>query len=257
MDTPKYKCGIVLSGGGARGFAHIGVLKALNEHDIYPETISAVSAGAIIGVLYADGYTPDEIFELLHDLDVYKILRIRTPRLGVLKADGLRKVFNQHLRHKRIEELPMPVTICATNFTRAHTEYFEDGNIIEAVLASSAIPLMLKPVSLAGNLYVDGGLMNNLPVQPLLRKCRHIIGVNVNPVNEINKFRSFRNFIDRVVHLSIRANVQNNIQLCTHYIEPAHLMEYHWFKVSAARDIVKLGYDYTKKTLQSGQISMH
>ncbi|MFN4972554.1 MAG: patatin-like phospholipase family protein [Bacteroidota bacterium] len=257
MNTPNYSCGIVLSGGGARGFAHIGVLKALNEHGIYPEAISAVSAGAIVGVLYADGYTPDEIYEIIHDLDLLKVLRIRRPRLGVLKADGLRKVFSTHMRHQRLEELPLPVTICATNFTRAHTEYFEDGNIIDAVLASSAIPLMLKPVSLAGNLYVDGGLMNNLPVEPLINKCRTIIGVNVNPVNEISKFKSFRNFIDRVVHLSIRANVLNNIQHCTFYLEPPHLMDYHWFKLSAAKEIVKLGYDYTKKTLQSGQISMH
>jgi NTE family protein len=250
-----YKNGIVLSGGGARGFAHIGVLKALNEHNIYPETISAVSAGAIVGVLYADGYTPDEIFELIHDLDLFKILRIRTPRLGVLKADGLRKLFTQHLRHQRIEELLLPITICATNFSRAHTEYFEDGNIIDAVLASSAIPVILKPVTVGGNMYVDGGLMNNLPVEPLIGKCENIIGVNVNPVHEVSKFRSFRNFVDRVVHLAVRANVQNNIQQCTVYIEPSHLMDYHWFKVSAARDILRLGYEYTKNMLENGQIT--
>lgn len=251
-----YNTGIVLSGGGARGFAHIGVLKALNEHEIYPETISGVSAGAIVGVLYADGYKPDEIFELIHDLDLFKILRIRTPRLGVLKADGLRKLFLQHLRHQRIEELPLPITICATNFSRAHTEFFEDGSIIDAVLASSAIPVILKPVTVGGNMYVDGGLMNNLPVEPLLGKCKNIIGVNVNPVHEVSKFKTFRNFVDRVVHLAIRANVQNNIQRCTCYIEPPHLMDYHWFKVSAARDIFRLGYEYTKKMLENGQITL-
>jgi NTE family protein len=246
-----YKTGIVLSGGGARGFAHVGVLKALNEFNIYPEMISAVSAGSIVGALYADGYTPDEIFTAFSELDLYKLLKIYRPSLGVLKAIGLRKTLASLLRAKNIEDLRMPLVISATNFNKATTEYFTSGPIIDAVMASSAIPLVLKPYTINGNMYVDGGLMNNLPVEPLLGKCEDIIGVNVNPVTEASHTYSFRNYIDRVLHLAIRANVNNNIQKCDVYIEPSGLMDYQLFKVSSARDIFETGYRHTVTLLQN------
>lgn len=245
-----YKTGIVLSGGGARGFAHIGVLKALHEHGIYPDAISAVSAGAIVGALYADGYQPDAIFKIFSELDIYKIVRFYRPSLGMLKAQGLKKVLSTHLHHEQIEDLPIALTISATNFTKAETEYFNSGNIIDRVLASSAIPLILKPYTIKGNMYVDGGLMNNLPVEPLLDKCDRIIGVNVNPVHEVTRFKSFRNFSDRILHLAIRANIKNNIGKCDMYIEPPDLMEFHLFKLSSAKEIFERGYRHTCELLE-------
>lgn len=246
----KYKTGIVLSGGGARGFAHIGVLKALNENGIYPDAISAVSAGAIVGALYADGYKPDDIFGIFSELDIYKIIRFYRPSFGLLKAHGLKKLLSANIRHTQLEDLPIKLTISATNFTKAKTDYFTSGNLIDAVLASSAIPMILKPYTINGNMYVDGGLMNNLPVEPLLGHCEQLIGINVNPVHEVTRFKSFRNFSDRVLHLAIRANVKNNIEKCDIYIEPPDLMEFHLFKLSSAKEIFERGYRHTQELLQ-------
>lgn len=252
IDTlqTRYKTGIVLSGGGARGFAHLGVLKALNEHGIYPQIISGVSAGSIVGVLYADGYTPDEILSIFETTDLYRMLRFYKPSLGILKAAGLQKLLLKHLSVTRIEDLTIPLIISATDFGSAATEYFSKGSIIDAVMASSAIPLVLKPYTINGKMYVDGGLMNNLPIEPLLNLCDDIIGVNVNPVKEMTQFNSFRNYADRVLHLAIRANVNNNIQKCDMYIEPEGLTNYQLFKVSAAREIYEIGYRHTKQLLQ-------
>jgi NTE family protein len=246
----KYKTGIVLSGGGARGFAHIGVLKALNEHGIFPEIISAVSAGSIVGALYADGKHPDQIFEMLSEMDLFSMLRVNRPSFGLLKAQGVGKILEQHLTVKLIEHLKVPLIISATNFYKAETEYFRKGRIVEAVMASSAIPLVLKPYNINGQMYVDGGLMNNLPVEPIAASCDDLIGVNVNPVSEADRLLSFRNFADRVLHLAIRANVRNNIALCDIYIEPPGLMKYNLFKVSAAKQIFKIGYDHTQRLLE-------
>jgi NTE family protein len=252
IDTENtlYKTGIVLSGGGARGFAHLGVLKALNENNVYPQIISSVSAGSIVGVLYADGYTPDEILSIFETTDLYRMLRFYRPSLGVLKAAGLRKLLTKHLKVERIEDLKMPVIISATDFGSATTEYFTHGSIVDAVMASSAIPLVLKPYTINGKMYVDGGLMNNLPIEPLLGRCDDIIGVNVNPVKEMTQFNSFRNYADRVLHLAIRANVPNNIQKCDMYIEPEGLTNFQLFKVSAAREIFDIGYKHTQRLLQ-------
>jgi len=245
-----YKTGIVLSGGGARGFAHIGVLKALNENGIFPDIISAVSAGSIVGCLYADGHSPDDIYKMMGEMDIYKFLRFYRPKFGLLKADGLRKRLTENLTVSNIEDLKIPLIISATNFTKAETTYFHKGSIINAVLASSAIPILLKPFMLDGQMYVDGGLMNNLPVEPLENKCEYIIGVNVNPVHEVTHLRSFRNFTDRVLHLAIRANVKINIPKCDMYIEPDGLMNYNLLKVSSSKQIFEHGYSHTLKLLK-------
>lgn len=247
----KYKIGIVLSGGGARGFAHIGVLQALNENGIFPDIISAVSAGAIVGCLYADGKTPESIYNIMGEMDIYKFLRFYRPKFGMLKAEGLRKKLTENLSVKDIEELKIPLIISATNFTKAQTEYFAEGSIINAVMASSAIPILLKPFMMNGQMYVDGGLMNNLPVEPLENKCEFIIGVNVNPVHENTRFKTFRNYADRVLHLAIRANVNINIPKCDMYIEPDDLMNFNLLKVSSSKQIFDLGYAHTIKMLKN------
>ncbi|MFA6262188.1 MAG: patatin-like phospholipase family protein [Bacteroidia bacterium] len=248
MST-TYSSGIVLSGGGARGFAHIGVLKALNEKGIFPEIISAVSAGSIIGALYADKKHPDQIFEILSQLDLFRMLSLNRPRFGMLRAKGIYQVLQKHLSVSNLEELSIPLIISATNFTKAQTEYFNRGNIIDAVMASSAIPLVIKPHISNGQMYVDGGLMNNLPVEPLVDHCARVIGVNVNPIQDENNFHSYRNFADRVLHLAIRANVKNNIGRCQLYLEPPGLMNYNLFRISSAHEIFQIGYEYTLKML--------
>ena len=246
----NYSIGIVLSGGGARGFAHIGVLKALHELGIKPQIISAVSAGSIVGALYADNKEPEHIFEIFSEMDIFKILRVNRPSFGLLKAQGIGKILDKTLSVSNIEDLKIPLIISATNFTKAQTDYFKNGNIIDAVMASSAIPLVLKPFTINKQMYVDGGLMNNLPVEPLINRCENLIGVNVNPVHELDSALSFRNFADRVLHLAIRANVNNNIGKCDIYIEPPGLMDYNLFKVSGAKQICQLGYQHTMKLLE-------
>lgn len=240
-----HKIGLVLSGGGARGFAHIGVIKALNEHGIFPNAISGCSAGSIVGALYADGYTPDDIYYIFSQLDIYKILKFYRPAFGVLRADGLKKVLSEALIAKNIEDLKIPLHICSTNFNKAQVTYFHQGPLIESIMASCAIPMVLKPIQIDGEFYVDGGLMNNLPVEPLEPVCEDIIGVNVNPVTEAKGFSSFRNYADRVMHLALRANIQHNIQKCDIYIEPPGLMDYNLFKISAAKQIFDIGYAHT------------
>jgi NTE family protein len=251
FDTDqKYTTGIVLSGGGARGFAHIGALKALNEHGIYPDIISAVSAGSIVGSMYANGYKPEEIFEHFSEWDIYKILRFYRPGLGVLKAIGIRKTLSKYLSVDNLEDLSIPLIISATNFAKATTEYFTQGSIIDAVMASSAVPLVLKPYIINGQMYVDGGLMNNLPIEPIEHHCDFVIGINVNPVQETSQFNSFRNYADRVLHLAIRANVNINIGKFDMFIEPPTLSDFGLFKLSSAREIYETGYRYTSEMLE-------
>ncbi len=122
-------------------------------------------------------------------------------------------------------------------------------------MASSAVPLVLKPYIINGNMYVDGGLMNNLPIEPIQQHCEYIIGVNVNPVQETSQFNSFRNYADRVLHLAIRANVNANIGKFDLFIEPEKLANFGLFKLSSAKEIFETGYRYTSELLDRMEAS--
>ncbi len=251
FNIGNHTIGIALSGGGVRGIAHIGVLKALNEAGIYPKLVSGVSAGAIVGALYADGHSPDAIFELIQDLDLFELLSIRRPRLGIFKPDGLKKNLERILQDKKIEDLQLPLFVTATNLSDASAHVFTSGSLVNAIMASTAFPLLIRPYEIEGTLFVDGGLVNNLPVQPLLGKADKVIGVNVNPVKVEPIKYSARNYTDRLIHIGIRANIQNSIASCDLFIEPPGLMQYHLFKLSAAKKIFESGYEYTKSYLAS------
>ena len=251
FNIGNHTIGIALSGGGVRGIAHIGVLKALNEAGIYPQMISGVSAGAIVGALYAAGHSPDAIFELIHDLDLFELLSFRRPRLGIFKPDGLKKNLARILEDKHFEDLQLPLFVTATNLSDASASVFNSGSLVDAIMASSAIPLIIRPYEINGTLFVDGGLVSNLPVHPLLGKVDKVIGVNVNPVKMEPIKYSARNFTDRLIHIGIRANIQTSIANCDLFIEPPGLMQYHLFKLSAAQKIFESGYEYAKSYIAS------
>jgi len=251
FKNENVKTGIALSGGGVRGIAHIGVLKALHEFGIYPSIVSGVSAGAIVGALYADGHSPDAIFEIVHDLDLFELFSLRRPKLGIFKPDGLKKNLIKILSHKNIEDLQIPLFITATNLSEASAYVFSEGNLVDALMASTAFPLIIRPYNIQGTLFVDGGLVSNLPVQPLMGKVDKIIGVNVNPVKGEPSKYSARNFTDRLIHIGLRANIQTAITHCDIFIEPPELMQYHLFKLSAAQKIFESGYEFTKNSIVS------
>jgi len=245
----EYQTGIVFSGGGARGFAHAGALKALEEFQIFPQIISGVSAGAIAGVLYADGFSPDEMMEIFLHLDLYKLLKFKGFKLGLLNPDGLKQNLQKVLRANDFSELKKKLIVGCTNLELAQTDYFSSGKLLDPVIASAAFPFLIRPQVVNGVKYVDGGLMNNLPVQPLLGKCQTIIGVHVNPVVSKSGMLGPRSYFDRIIHMGLRANMLTNIEKCDLFIEPPELSSYHLLKVSSAKEIFEKGYQYTFKLL--------
>lgn len=231
--------------------AHVGVLKALNENRIFPETLSGVSAGALVAVLYADGYSPDEILQLLSHLEPMRMLRFGGFRLGLFEPRGLQKLLKQVLRSEKFEQLKLPVTVGTTNIDLGEITYFNSGEIIPALMASMAFPFLIKPQLIHGMHYVDGGLMNNLPVQPLVGNCHRIIGVHVNSPQQKGKLKSTGNYLDHVIHLGLRANILPLIGFCDMFIEPPDLNQYHLLRISSATEVYKKGYDFTLQFLQS------
>lgn len=244
-----YKTGIVLSGGAVRGFAHLGVLKALLENEIEPEVISGVSAGSIVGAFYADGYAPDEILEIFEQKKFFELVSVIFKNIGLLDIKGLKKLLKNNLRAKTFDQLKKPLFVTATNLHTGSAQYFNEGNIVERVLASSSIPVLFKPQKINGEVYVDGGLVNNLPLKPIQEKCKKVIGVNVNPLEQNPELDGIRNIAIRSFHISIANSVHHKKDLFDIYIEPEELKNFGYFNVNQSRELFEIGYKATKQVL--------
>jgi len=244
----KYKIGFVLSGGGARGFAHLGILQYLSEKGIRPDIISGVSAGAIAGVFIASGKSPLETHEILSQGGFLKYTKIQLPTNGLLRLDGLKEIFKKNIGPKNIEDLDMPFYAAAANLNTGRAEYFDKGPIHEIVLASSSIPILFAPVEINGFQYVDGGVLNNLPVEPLLGRCEKIITQNITPVNETGKLKNLVQIATRTFHIGVHSRIEIAKKHSDLFIEPKELDQYDLLKASQADEVFEIGYNYAKKT---------
>ncbi|MCC9168304.1 patatin-like phospholipase family protein [Pontibacter harenae] len=240
------RLGLALSGGGARGIAHLGVLKALGEIGIEIDVISGVSSGAIAGVFYAAGYSPDDILKLIKELSVFQILRPALGKRGLLHLDEVEKLFNKYLGANLLfEDLRIPVVVNATAMNEGITVYFSSGKVIKPLLATTAVPILYKPIAYEGKLLNDGGLLNNLPIDPIQHDCDAIIGVHVNPIDHQANVTTLRGMIERTVMLAINNNVKLRLHLCDILLEPQELKGYRLTSFRKADEIFDIGYRYT------------
>jgi NTE family protein len=244
-----FQTGIVLSGGGARGFSHLGVLQALNEAGIFPDCISGTSAGSIAGVFYADGYSPLETLEILSKNKRLDYLSFGIPKDGLLEMTGMQKILEKHIRAKTFKDLKIPLFVAATNLNHGKIEYFQKGNLIEAVIASSSIPVIFKPHVINNIHYVDGGVMDNLPIAPLRKKCKRIIGSYVNPVGYQESFTNLFIIAERTYSLGVSKDVQEKSKKFDLFIDPPELEKYNILNPDKAREIYEIGYKSTRNAL--------
>src|SRR6056297_1629887 len=183
-NNQKYDIGIALSGGGVRGFAHLGVLKALNEKGIYPVIIAETSAGALAGIFYADGYSPEESFEIFYHNSLFHFAQLSIPNKGLLSMEKVSKILKKTIRAKTFEELEIPLYVAAANLNDGEIEYYHQGSIIDKVIASASIPVLFKPEIIDGNTFVDGGVFDNLLLEPVKDQYKKLSGAHVTPTGK-------------------------------------------------------------------------
>jgi len=240
--------GIALSGGGARGISHLGVLKALNEHGITSDIISGTSAGAIVGGFYCAGYSPDDILSILIKTKMLAIFKPAFSWKGLLSMDRLNSILQDNLPNT-FDKLNKPLLIAATNIEAGKTTYFNTGELHSAILASSCLPVLFNPIEIEGVKYIDGGILNNLPVEALLKKASTIVAVGCNPIVEKHAFNSFKDVLERSSLLAINENTSQSKQLADLFIEPPALSNFSGFDLSKAKEIFETGYEYTSQNI--------
>jgi NTE family protein len=169
VNIPKVspKFALVLGGGAARGFAHIGVIQVLEESGIKPSMVLGTSAGSVVAAIYASGKTGAQLQRIADVMDQSALTdwNISILKRGMMRGEALERFIRQQTGYKNIEQLPMPLGVVATDLQTGEGILFQKGDIGTAVHASSAVPSIFEPVKVGGKEYVDGGLVSPVPVR--------------------------------------------------------------------------------------------
>jgi NTE family protein len=188
VPAHKPRIALVLGGGAARGFAHIGVIKALEAQGIEPDIVVGTSAGSVVGALYASGMSGFELQRLALQMQESMVADWTLPDRGMLKGDALQDFINQKVKNLPIQKLPKPLGVVATDLQSGEMILFRRGDTGRAVRASSAVPGVFQPVEINGRDYVDGGLTSPVPAQSARSMgADFVIAVDISNVERRNK----------------------------------------------------------------------
>jgi NTE family protein len=165
VTLPPIKIALVLGGGAARGFAHVGVIKALEAQGIIPDIVVGTSAGSVVGALYAAGYSGFDLQQLSMQMDESQVSDWSIPNRGVIKGEALQEFINKAVNQLTLEKMKVTFAVVATDLRNGEMIVFRTGNTGMAVRASSSVPGIFQPVSINGHEYVDGGLVSPVPVR--------------------------------------------------------------------------------------------
>ncbi len=247
--------GLVLSGGGVRGMAHIGAIRALEEAGIKPNYIAGTSAGAIVGALYAGGFGWETIFDFFKSIDLFSINKYALNKPGFVDTEKFYEKFTPFFPEDDFKMLKMPLYITATDILKGTLKVFHKGELIRPILASAAFPGMFTPVKIKGDYYVDGGTLNNFPVDLIKGFCEYIVGVYVNPFDKvkIEDLKHSYNILERAYKIRSTRDSESKFIDCDVLISPQDLSNYSTFSIKDMDTIFKLGYDATKEALKAAK----
>ncbi len=240
------KTGISLSGGAALGYAHIGFLQAMDEAGVKPDCISGTSMGAIMGMMYCAGYTPQEIKQIVKNERMDELVVLARPGLhhrgGLVGTEKIQQVLLKYVPHNSFDSLKIPFYCCTVNMNTLELIYRGKGDqLVQYVMASAAVPAVFAPVTIDGDYYVDGGVLCNLPVQPLLEEaCDKRIAVNLRLVKPMNNLKA-RNIWNRAFMFSIYATSFRTLTMFTDTVEidPGTCRMYDFNRLD---DLCEIGY---------------
>lgn len=248
-ENNRVKFGIALSGGGARGIAHIGVLDALEKYGIRPQIISGTSMGAIVGVFYAAGYSPQKILEIVASRKFHKLINWHMPFSGLVDMDKVLEIMTEMIDSNDFSALKMPFYCAVTNLNSGMMEVKSEGKLFQWVLASASIPVVFEPQIINGETYVDGGLLNNLPAEAIRDQCQILIGVHVNHNGPEKDMKGLMTIAERCFRLGIAQNVEHSKEICDFMIEPPSTRDFSTFNFNKAEEIYQVGFEETEKRI--------
>ncbi|MDD2829467.1 MAG: patatin-like phospholipase family protein [Sulfuricurvum sp.] len=221
-QTPKSKpkIAIAFGGGAAKGFAHIGVIKVLEQNGIRPDIITGTSAGAVIGSLYASGLSPIEIQQKAMSLKENQLTDFTLSTAGIIKGEVLQAFINHEVQQRPIEKLPIHFGAVSTNKESGEAIVFRSGNTGQAVRASASIPNVFLPVKIGNSNYVDGGLVQPVPVEAAKNMGADIIIAIDISTKPTNGNKGFWATLDQSFSIMNQAALDKQLKMATIVIQP-------------------------------------
>lgn len=233
--------------------AHIGVLKALREHKIELGWISGASAGAIVGALYARGIAEEDMLRFFKEAPLLRYDFLSLGKPGLFDTERYHSIFSSYFPENNFESLNIPLFVNATNLQRGENRTFSEGELIKPLLASAALPPIFSPVTIEGELYSDGGIMNNFPIEPIEDKSDFIVGSNVSVIQEMapKEIRSSLQLANRTTGLMLHAINDSKTKRCHLLFEPKELQQIGVLDKKGIERAYHIGYEYASIKLNA------
>lgn len=245
----KKKTGLALGGGAMLGAAHIGVLKAFHEHEQKVDFIAGTSIGALIGALYAFGKSWEEILNILQPIEWMDVSGFTLNRSGILSNKKLGSLIEDELGDVQLEDAKIPLAIVATNIANGEKVVLKEGPLSRAVMASTCIPGVFTPIEWDGTMLVDGGVTDNIPIQPLCEMgADKVIGVDLNAKNQYEKPGNMVEVILNAFHFMLMHASKLNREGADIIIEP-DLANFSMLRTGNVSAMVEKGYAATCELL--------
>lgn len=239
------KKGLVLSGGGIRGMAHIGLIKALHERGLVIDEVAGTSVGALVGALYANGTPIDDMLQFFKDTPLFQYNYFTFNKAGLIDTERYFKVFKEYFPKDSFEALNKKLFVVATDLLNGKEVVFHSGALIHTLLASAALTPVFSPVEIGGVLYADGGIMNNFPKEYIDANCDMVIGSNVTIAGRLEKkeLKNAWQLGTRITSLSIYSSSVGKLEQCDICIEPPELEQIGVFDKKNIEKAYIIGYD--------------
>ena len=252
----KFELGLVLSGGGTRGVAHAGVLKFLAEKNIRPDVLACCSAGAIVGALHGAGKSGNEILEFFKSVYFFNWRHFAFNKPGLVSSNIFSNYLYPIFRDMTIGDLDFNLKIIATELVSGEQRIFQGKDkVIDAVIASCSIPGITVPYIVGGEMFSDGGVLNNFPADIIHQDCKKLIGVYVSPPQdvEIGDLGTIKAITTRAYELMSHRTEIHKFSYCDWIITSKKLANYGTFERKANRleEIFEIGYQAAKDSYES------
>lgn len=253
MQKNKQSCHLVLSWWWVRGFAHVGVYKALHEHGYIISSISWTSMGSLVGAMIASGLSPYEIESLCTSKSLRKFLDINLSNWWwFFSLNKVMELLQLATQVDVIEDLSLPLCVCVTDVQLAQPRYFAQWDLKKIISASCAVPWLFDPIEYDNTLFIDGGVTDNFPMQWMLHQDQYMIWVHVNPLPKLDDY-TIKDISTRAVEIMLWRAVRDCQSQCDIFIEPPALCQINQSLFVDPSEIIQIWYQYATQLLSQKQ----
>ncbi len=248
MKSPRL--GLALSGGGTRGLAHIGVLRALEENGIRPDCLSGTSIGAFAAALYAFGVSLQEIRSISEGMTPLNVSKLQLSRYALFSNEELGRLIQSRIGRARIEESPVPLAIIAVDIGSGKKVVMREGEVAPAVMASNAVPGIYRPIFIDGRMMVDGGIAEDVPISPLRPMGADlVVAVNLSAERQYRPPDNIIDIILNAIDIAIDEDTKVQVKAADVLIEPK-LSHFERMDVSRIDELIAEGFRATMASIK-------